>query len=100
MSSKETRKRLRGYGTATLPRWCRRRSYAYNANLICPLDLKKGQYDSLLLVADRTCFRVNGDLVNHGNKCTTTKGQIALQAEGSEVEFRKLELTPIKMLTE
>ena len=28
-------------------------------------------------------------------KCTTTKGQIAIQAEGSEVEFRKLELTPL-----
>lgn len=38
---------------------------------------------------------VNGDLVNEGNHATVSKGQIALQAEGSEVEFRKLELTPI-----
>ena len=38
---------------------------------------------------------VNGDLVNHGFDCTAKKGQIALQAEGSEVEFRKLELTSI-----
>jgi len=38
---------------------------------------------------------VNGDLVNHGFDCTADQGQIALQAEGSEVEFRKLELTPI-----
>jgi hypothetical protein len=36
---------------------------------------------------------VNGDLVNHGTNCTVNKGQLALQAEGSEVEFRKLELT-------
>lgn len=36
---------------------------------------------------------VNGDMVNHGTNCTASKGQIALQAEGSEVEFRKLELT-------
>ena len=43
---------------------------------------------------------VNGDLVNQGAKCTASKGQIALQAEGSEVEFRKLELTPIAKLTE
>ena len=43
---------------------------------------------------------VNGDLVNHGTGCTAAKGQIALQAEGSEVEFRKLLLTPIKKLTE
>jgi Domain of Unknown Function (DUF1080) len=42
---------------------------------------------------------VNGDLVNHGSKCTASKGNIALQAEGSEVEFRKVELTPIKELS-
>jgi hypothetical protein len=42
---------------------------------------------------------VNGDLVNYGYNCTTDKGNIALQAEGSEVEFRKLEITPIKELT-
>jgi hypothetical protein len=43
---------------------------------------------------------VNGDLVNHGYECTADKGQIAVQAEGSEVEFRKLELAPIDKLTE
>jgi hypothetical protein len=43
---------------------------------------------------------VNNDLVNHGTNCTASKGQIALQAEASEVEFRKVELTPIKKLSE
>lgn len=38
---------------------------------------------------------VNGELVNHGFKSTATSGKIALQAEGAEVEFRKVELTPI-----
>jgi hypothetical protein len=42
---------------------------------------------------------VNGDLVNHGFDCTAKEGQIALQAEGSEVEFRKLLLTPISELS-
>jgi hypothetical protein len=42
---------------------------------------------------------VNGDLVNCGYNATTSKGHIALQAEGSEVEFRKVELTPIVKLT-
>ena len=42
---------------------------------------------------------VNGHLVNHGFECTAAKGQIAVQAEGSEVEFRKLELTPISQIT-
>jgi hypothetical protein len=39
---------------------------------------------------------VNGDLVNDGFECTAGKGQIAVQAEGAEVEFRKLLLTPLK----
>jgi hypothetical protein len=39
---------------------------------------------------------VNDDLVNHGFKCTARKGHIALQAEGSEVEFRAVMLTPLE----
>jgi hypothetical protein len=42
---------------------------------------------------------VNGDLVNHGSNATADHGQLALQAEGSEVEFRKVLLTPISTLT-
>lgn len=42
---------------------------------------------------------VNGDLVNHGYNATAASGQIALQAEGSEVEFRKVDLTPITVLS-
>jgi hypothetical protein len=42
---------------------------------------------------------VNGDLVNEGYNCTANTGQIALQAEGSEVEFRKVILTPITELS-
>ncbi|HUX57669.1 MAG TPA: DUF1080 domain-containing protein [Bacteroidales bacterium] len=38
---------------------------------------------------------VNNVMVNYGFDCTAEKGQIAIQAEGSEVEFRKLELTPL-----
>lgn len=43
---------------------------------------------------------VNGDFVNHGFNCTTDRGQVAIQAEGAEVAFRKLELTLIDQLTE
>ncbi len=42
---------------------------------------------------------VNGDMVNHGYASTATEGQIAVQAEGAEVEFRTLTLTPISKLT-
>ncbi len=43
---------------------------------------------------------VNGDLMNYGFNCTASKGHIALQAEGSEVEFSKLLLTPITKLSD
>jgi hypothetical protein len=43
---------------------------------------------------------VNGDFVNHGFDCTASNGQIAIQAEGSEVEFRKIELKPISALSD
>jgi hypothetical protein len=45
--------------------------------------------------AGEIIVHVNGELVNHGSKSTATSGKIALQAEGAEVEFRKVELTPI-----
>ena len=60
-----------------------------------------GQWNTMVIecVADSIKVWVNGDLVNHGSKCTASSGQIALQAEGSEVEFRKLDLTPISSLS-
>ena len=42
---------------------------------------------------------VNGELVNHGYGCTAQKGKLSIQAEGSEVEFRRLDLTSIKRLS-
>ena len=56
-----------------------------------------GQWNRMVIecVADSVMVWLNGDLVNHGTNCTASKGQIALQAEGSQVEFRKVLLTPI-----
>ena len=60
-----------------------------------------GEWNSVIIecVGDSIKVWVNKDLVNFGYDCTANKGQIAIQAEGSEVEFRKLELTPITRLT-
>ena len=38
---------------------------------------------------------VNGDHVNNGFNSTADRGKIAVQAEGTEVEFRKLEIGPL-----
>ena len=61
-----------------------------------------GQWNSMVIecVKDAVKVWVNGDLVNHGTDCTATEGQIALQAEGSEVEFRKLRLAQIAELSD
>lgn len=70
-------------------------------NLTDDSEKAPGQWNQMTIecVGDEVKVWVNGDLVNHGSKCTATRGQIALQAEGSEVEFRKLELTPIQALS-
>ncbi|KIC95569.1 3-keto-disaccharide hydrolase [Flavihumibacter solisilvae] len=41
---------------------------------------------------DKVRVWINEDLVNEGSNATASKGHIALQAEGSEVEFRNLML--------
>ena len=60
-----------------------------------------GQWNTMVIEAVGRSIRVwvNGDLVNDGFDATADHGQIALQSEGSEVEFRKLTLTPISQLT-
>jgi hypothetical protein len=60
-----------------------------------------GEWNTMVIecVGNEVKVWVNGDLVNYGYDCTASEGQIAVQAEGSEVEFRKLEITPISRLT-
>jgi len=61
-----------------------------------------GQWNTMIIecLGNSVMVWVNGDLVNHGFNCTAKEGRIALQAEGSEVEFRKLMLTPITELSD
>jgi hypothetical protein len=39
---------------------------------------------------------VNGRKVNEGTGCNLTKGRIALQAEGTEIHFKDVTITPIR----
>jgi hypothetical protein len=61
-----------------------------------------GEWNTMVIecLDDQIKVWVNSDFVNYGFNATATKGQIAVQAEGAEVEFRKLLLTPISQLTE
>jgi hypothetical protein len=71
-------------------------------NLTDGSEKPAGEWNSMIIecLGGEIKVRVNNMLVNHGSNCTAQKGQIALQAEGSEVEFRKIMLTPIKKLTD
>jgi len=57
-----------------------------------------GEWNNMLIECRSNSIQVwvNGTMVNNGTNCTASKGHIALQAEGSEVEFRKVELTPLQ----
>jgi len=67
-------------------------------NLTDDSEKPLGEWNTMIIECsgNEVRVRVNGDLVNHGFNCTVTEGQIAIQAEGTEVEFRKLELTRLK----
>jgi hypothetical protein len=56
-----------------------------------------GEWNNMVIRAVGRSIRVwvNGDLVNDGSEATADHGRIALQSEGSEVEFRKISLTPL-----
>lgn len=60
-----------------------------------------GEWNTMIIECVRSSVKVwvNNDLVNYGFNCSVNKGKIAIQAEGSEVEFRKIELTKIIRLS-
>lgn len=60
-----------------------------------------GKWNAMVVecLKDTVKVWVNNELVNFGFNATAQKGKIALQAEGSEVEFRKVALTPITRLS-
>jgi hypothetical protein len=65
--------------------------------LIQDVEKPVGEWNKMVVECknDEVIVWVNDILVNHGYKCTASSGQIALQAEGSEVEFRKVSLTKL-----
>ncbi len=67
-------------------------------NLTDDSEKPLGEWNTMVITCkgDTIAVEVNGTEVNSGSKATATKGKIALQAEGTEVEFRKVELEPLK----
>ena len=56
-----------------------------------------GEWNALVIEARGRAIKVwvNGTVVNEGFNCTADRGRIALQAEGSEVEFRRVDIGPL-----
>lgn len=71
-----------------------RRHYNLTDNSERPI----GEWNDYKILCDRDqiAIWVNGDLVNHVTKCSQSKGAICLQAEGADIEFRNIVLTPLK----
>lgn len=67
-------------------------------NLTDNSEHKVGDWNTMVIECrdDTVKVWVNGDLVNEGTDATAKEGQIAIQAEGSEVEFRKLVISDMK----
>ena len=66
-------------------------------NLTDDSEKPLGEWNAMIIECRGEEIRVwvNGELVNHGTGCTATRGKIAIQAEGTEVEFRRVELEPL-----
>jgi hypothetical protein len=71
-------------------------------NLTDDSERPLGEWNAMTIecLNNRIKVWLNGDLVNYGYDATAHSGQIALQAEGAEVEFRKVLLTPITELSQ
>jgi hypothetical protein len=65
-------------------------------NLTDASEKPLGEWNKMVIEARDRTIRVwiNGDLVNEGHEGTADRGRIALQAEGTEVEFRRVDIGP------
>ncbi len=66
-------------------------------NLTDNSEKPAGEWNTIIVEARARTIKVwvNGDLVNEGSGCTADRGALSLQAEGTEVEFRKVEIGPL-----
>jgi hypothetical protein len=66
-------------------------------NLTDTSEKPLGEWNTMVIEARGRSIKVwvNGDVVNEGFEATADRGRIALQAEGTEVELRKVEIGPL-----
>ncbi|GIW95696.1 MAG: hypothetical protein KatS3mg110_3745 [Pirellulaceae bacterium] len=72
----------------------KRRMGRRHLNLTDGSEKPIGQWNEMVVICrgDTIKVYVNGDLVNECSKASQTKGAIALQSEGAEIQFRNIRL--------
>jgi Domain of Unknown Function (DUF1080) len=66
-------------------------------NLTDTSEKPPGEWNTMVIEAQGRTVKVwvNGDLVNDGFNSTADRGKLAIQAEGAEVEFRRVQIGPL-----
>ena len=66
-------------------------------NLTDTSEKPPGEWNTMIVETRGRTVKVwvNGDLVNEGFNSTADRGRIAIQAEGAEVEFRRVQIGPL-----
>ncbi len=70
-------------------------------NLTDDSEKPLGEWNTMVIECFNNSVKVwlNHILVNEGTNCTADSGQIAIQAEGAEVSFKRIEIKSIKSLS-
>jgi hypothetical protein len=76
----------------------KRREDRRHLNLTDDSEKPIGEWNEMEITCrgDEVIVKVNGELVNHATKVSQTRGAIALQSEGTPIEFREIKLQKLK----
>lgn len=76
----------------------KRRTDRRHLNLTDDSEKPPGEWNTMEITArgSDVTVKVNGDLVNECTNSSETKGAIALQSEGAEIEYRNIKLRPLE----
>lgn len=81
-----------------VPNEAERKNGRRHLNLTDDSEKPLGQWNTMEIVCrgDEITVKVNGELVNHATNVSETKGAIALQSEGTPIQYRNIRLTPLE----
>jgi len=71
-----------------------RREDRRHINLTDDSEKPVGEWNQMEITCrgNEVLVKVNGELVNHATNCSQSRGAIALQSEGTPIEFREIKL--------